>query len=158
MGGALTSNLSLWAARPRRSQSTDSTALAALPWIMPRMLNLPRTISQNKSADTPGCRACGNNQGRLDPWSLDAIDPWTTWSQVVKGRTTGANWLRVVTPYPLGTQSGPLRLPYGSLMVGLWLAYAPLMVGLRPPYGPLPPPFRLRKRRPAKARFSLVVH
>ena len=49
--------------------------------------------------------ACGNNQGRLDPWSLDAISPWTTWSQVVKGRTTGATWLRVVTPYPLGTWS-----------------------------------------------------
>ena len=68
------------------------------------------------SADTPGCRACGNNQGRLDPWSLDAI--------VLKA--TGANWLRVVTPYPLGTQSGPFRFPYAPLMVPLWLPYAPL--------------------------------
>ena len=29
----------------------------------------------NNSADTPGCRACGNNQGLLNPWSLNAINP-----------------------------------------------------------------------------------
>ena len=42
--------------------------------------------------------------------------PMSHWSQVVKGTTTGSNWLRVVTPYPLGTQSGPLRFPYAPLM------------------------------------------
>ena len=76
------------------------------------------------------------NQGRLDPWSLNAINPWIHWSQVIKGTTTGANWLRVVTPYPLGTQSGPLRLPYGCLMVALWFTYGCLMVPLRLPYTP----------------------
>ena len=80
-----------------------------------------------------GCRACGNSQGRLNPWSLDAISPWTTWSQVVKGRTTGANWLRVVTPYPLGTQSGPLTFPYGCLMVALWFPYGSPMVAQKSP-------------------------
>ena len=62
--------------------------------------------------------------------------PMNHWSHLVKGMTTGANWLRVVTPYPLGTQSGPLRLPYAPLMVALCPPYvACLMVPLRPPYG-----------------------
>ena len=65
------------------------------------------------------------------------------WSQLVKGMTTVANWFRVVTPYPLGTQSGPLAFPYGCLMV----AYGSLMVRLW-----------LRKRRPAKGRFSLIFN
>ena len=82
------------------------------------------------------------NQGRLDPWSLNAINPWIHWSQVIKGTTTGANWLRVVTPYPLGTQSGPLRLPYGCLMPPLCPPYGCLLVALRPPYAPLMVPFR----------------
>ena len=50
---------------------------------------------------------------RLDPWSLNAL--------ILKAIV--ANWLRVVTPYPLGTQSGPLRPPYAPLMVALWLPY-----------------------------------
>ena len=72
------------------------------------------------SADTTGCLACGNNQGRLNPWSLNAI--------ILKA--TVANWFRVVTAYPLGTQSGPLTFPDGSPMDPLWLPYGSLMVRL----------------------------
>ena len=61
---------------------------------------------------------------------------------MVKGRTNGANWLRVVTPYPLGTQSGPLRLPYAPLMVALWLPYGSLTPPVWLPYGSRMVPFR----------------
>ena len=94
-----------------------------------------------------GCRPCGNNQGRLDPWSLDAISPWTTWSQVVKGRTD--HWSQLVkgsNPLPPGDPiwalKVPLWFPYGPLMVPLWLPYGPLMVALWLPYAPLSPPLR----------------
>ena len=64
--------------------------------------------------------------GSPGPMEPECHKPMSHWSQVVKGTTTGAIWLRVVTPYPLGTPSGPSTFPYGSLMVPL-----------RPPYGPL---------------------
>ena len=44
---------------------------------------------------------------------------------------------QAVTPYPMGTQSGPLRPPYGSLMVALWFPHGCLMVPFWSPYAPL---------------------
>ena len=70
-----------------------------------------------------------------EPMEPECNKPMNHCSHLVKGMTTVANWLRVVTPYPLGTQSGPLRLPYGSLMPPFWLPYAPLLVPFRPPLG-----------------------
>ena len=101
-------------------------------------------------------------------------------SQLVKGMTTVANLLRVVTTYPLGTQSGPLWFPYGCLTPPLWLPYAPLMVALHPPYGcltpplwlpyaplmvvlwspygPLPPPLKVAQTSPGQGAISIYFH
>ena len=63
--------------------------------------------------------------------------PMNHCTQFVKGMTTVAKLSRVVTPYPVGTQAGPLRPPYGCLRVALRPPYGCLMVALWLPYAPL---------------------
>ena len=84
-------------------------------------LDLPIHKARDISADPHSGRACGNNQCIAlthIAWMLKYIKPMlfnlpqACWAgpniSLVFGRSLGASWLRVVTPYPLGTQSGPL--------------------------------------------------
>ena len=91
-----------------------------------------------------------------EPMEPECNKPMNHCSQLVKGMTTVANWLRVVTLFPLGTQSGPLRPPYGSLTAPSWFPYGSHMIPLWLPFGSLTPPLWLRKRRPANGRLSLI--
>ena len=58
------------------------------------------------------------------------------------------------TAYPhWPTPWGPNLGPYAPLRIALWLPYGCLMARLWFAYALLTPPFRLRKRRPAKDDF-----